>query len=49
MMFQIGEFGELAANDSIRATEHRVHKAGGAIKCYTFAIFYSAHRDTPIY
>lgn len=26
MMFQVGEFGQLASNDGIRATEHRVHR-----------------------
>lgn len=28
MMFQVGEFGQLASNDGIRATEHRVHSRG---------------------
>ncbi len=49
MMFQVGEFGQLATDDSIRATEHRVHKAVGAIERYTLAVFYGAPMDTPIY
>ncbi|CDR34845.1 hypothetical protein [Criblamydia sequanensis] len=32
MMFQVGEFGQLVKDDGIRATEHRVHKALGAIE-----------------
>ena len=32
-----------------RATEHRVHKALGAIERYTLAVFYNAPMDIPIY
>ena len=49
MMFQVGEFGQLATHDGIRATEHRVHKAIGPIERYTLALFYGAPMDTPIY
>lgn len=49
MMFQVGEFGQLATDDGIRATEHRVHKAIGAIERYTFAVFYNAPMDIPIH
>jgi isopenicillin N synthase-like dioxygenase len=49
MMFQVGEFGQLMSNDGIRATEHRVHKAPGAIERYTLALFFPAPMDTPIY
>lgn len=49
MMFQVGEFGQLVRNDGIRATEHRVHKAIGAIERYTLAVFYNAPMDIPIY
>lgn len=49
MMFQVGEFGQLVRNDGIRATEHRVHKASGAIERYTLAVFYNAPMDVPIY
>lgn len=49
MMFQVGEFGQLVTNDGIRATEHRVHKAVGAIERYTLAVFYNAPMDIPIY
>jgi isopenicillin N synthase-like dioxygenase len=48
MMFQVGEFGQLVKNDGIRATEHRVHKAIGAIERYTLAIFYKAPNDASI-
>ena len=49
MMFQIGEFGQIVTDDAVRATEHRVHKAVGAIERYTFALFYNAPMDIPIY
>ncbi len=49
MMFQVGEFGQLVKNDAIRATEHRVDKAHGAIERYTIALFYGAPMDMPIY
>ncbi|MBP9842315.1 MAG: isopenicillin N synthase family oxygenase [Simkaniaceae bacterium] len=49
MMFQVGEFGQLATNDGIRATEHRVHKAKETIERYTLAVFYSPPMDMPIY
>jgi isopenicillin N synthase-like dioxygenase len=49
MMFQVGEFGQLATDDSIRATEHRVHKAMGSIERYTLAVFYNAPMDIPIH
>jgi hypothetical protein len=46
LMFQVGEFGQLATNDAIRATEHRVHKASGKLERYTMALFYDAPMDT---
>lgn len=49
MLFQVGEFGQLATDDAIRATEHRVHKAVGEIERYTLALFFSAPWDVPIY
>lgn len=49
MLFQVGEFGQLVTDDGIRATEHRVHKAVGAIERYTLVVFYSAPMDIPIY
>lgn len=49
MMFQVGEFGQLVKNDAIRATEHRVDKPNSAIERYTFAVFYNAPMDLPIY
>lgn len=47
MMFQVGEYGQLAADDGIRATEHCVHKAIGPIERYTLAVFFNAPMDTP--
>jgi len=49
MMFQVGEFGQLVTDDGIRATEHCVHKAFGAIERYTLAVFFDAPMDIPIY
>lgn len=48
MLFQVGEFGQLASNDAIKATEHRVHKAYGSIERFTMAFFVSASMDTVI-
>lgn len=49
MMFQVGEFGQLATNDAIKATEHRVHKALGCVERYTMALFFDAPMDTIIH
>lgn len=49
MMFQVGEFGQLASNDAIRATEHRVKKADGCIERYTMALFFNAQEDVIIH
>ena len=49
MMFQVGEFGQLATHDAIRATEHRVDKASGCIERYTMALFFEAPMDTVIH
>lgn len=49
MMFQVGEFGQLATNDGIRATEHCVRKTVGAVERYTLALFSNAPMDVPIY
>ncbi len=50
MMFQVGEFGQLATNDGIRATEHRVHKPFDSdIERYTIAVFFNAPMETVIY
>jgi len=49
MMFQVGEFGQLATNDEIRATEHRVHKAKGNVERFTMALFADAPMDVVIH
>ncbi|MDX1902059.1 MAG: hypothetical protein SFW66_08700 [Gammaproteobacteria bacterium] len=43
LLFQVGEFGQLASHDRIRATRHIVKKARGNIERFTFALFI----DTP--
>jgi isopenicillin N synthase-like dioxygenase len=48
MLFQIGEFLQLASNDAIRATKHLVKKAKGDIERYTFALFMNAQADKVI-
>lgn len=48
MMFQVGEFGQLATDDAIRATEHRVHKASGSVERYTMALFFDAPMETQV-
>lgn len=49
MLFQVGEFGQLATNDAIRATEHRVHKALDSVERYTMALFFNAPMETIIH
>ncbi len=49
MMFQVGEFGQLATNDEIRATEHCVHKAEGNVERYSMAVFADAPMDAVIH
>lgn len=50
MLFQVGEFGQLATNDAIRATEHRVHKAElEGIERYTMATFFNASSETLVF
>jgi isopenicillin N synthase-like dioxygenase len=48
LLFQVGEFGQLASHDSIQATKHMVKKANNNIERFTFAIFYSISDDTII-
>lgn len=48
LLFQVGEFGQLATDDAIRATEHCVRKASGCIERYTMALFFNAPMDTVI-
>jgi len=49
MMFQVGEFGQLATNDGIKATEHRVHKAEGNVERYAMALFADAPMDAVVH
>lgn len=49
LLFQVGEFGQLATNDAIKATEHRVHKADGNIERYTMALFFDAPMEAVIH
>ncbi len=48
MLFQVGEFGQIASQDQIKATKHVVKKAKGSIERFTFALFYSATDDTVV-
>jgi len=48
LLFQVGEFGQLASHDRIQATKHFVKKARGGIERYTFALFYSAAGNTVV-
>ncbi len=49
LLFQVGEFAQLATSDAIRATEHRVHKASGSVERYTMALFFVPPIDTVVY
>lgn len=49
LLFQVGEFGQLAMDDEISATEHRVHKARGGIERFTLAVFYDPALDTVVH
>ncbi len=49
LLFQVGEFGQLATNDAIKATEHRVHKASGCVERYTMALFFDAPMESVIH
>ncbi|MBS0603931.1 MAG: isopenicillin N synthase family oxygenase [Verrucomicrobia bacterium] len=49
LLFQVGEFGQLASNDAIKATEHRVHKASGSIERHTMALFFDAPMEATIH
>ncbi|HSX14055.1 MAG TPA: hypothetical protein VLE96_06535 [Chlamydiales bacterium] len=50
LLFQVGEFGQLATNDAIRATEHRVHKPlSDCIERYTMALFFNVPMETVLH
>lgn len=49
LLFQVGEFGQLIANDRIKATEHKVKKAHSGIERFAFALFYSADDNVTIH
>lgn len=48
LLFQVGEFAQLATHDKILATQHIVKKAKGNIDRYTLAIFHSPDDHTQI-
>lgn len=48
LLFQVGEFSQLATHDRIRATKHMVKKANGSIERFTFALFINGNDDTII-
>ncbi len=49
LLFQVGEFGQLVSDDGIHATEHRVHKALGAVERFTLALFFDAPLEAVIH
>jgi len=50
LLFQVGEFSQLATHDAIRATEHRVHKStSSVIDRYTMACFFDPPIDAVIH
>ncbi len=49
LLFQVGEFGQLATDDAIKATEHRVCKALGPIERYTMAVFFEPPAETVLH
>jgi isopenicillin N synthase-like dioxygenase len=49
LLFQVGEFGQLATDDAIQATEHCVRKASGCVERYTMALFLNAPMHTVIH
>ena len=48
MLFQVGEFAQLASHDELRATKHLVRKSRANIERFTFALFFSARDDAMI-
>lgn len=48
LLFQVGEFAQLATDDGQMATKHRVNKAAGDIERYTMALFFDASLDAVV-
>jgi len=48
LLFQVGEFAQLASNDQICATKHFVKKTSSGVERFTFALFFSAGSETKI-
>lgn len=48
LLFQVGEFGQVASSDKIKATRHMVCKANCDIERFTFALFYSGDESIVI-
>jgi len=49
LLFQVGEFGQLATDDAINATEHRVAKAPGSIERYAMVLFFNPPMEAVIH
>ncbi|MBS0655054.1 MAG: hypothetical protein JSR46_04695, partial [Verrucomicrobia bacterium] len=45
MLFQVGEWGQLASNDTILATQHKVQKAEGHVERISMALFFNTSFD----
>jgi isopenicillin N synthase-like dioxygenase len=48
LLFQIGEFSQVASNDRIKATKHLVKKAHGDIERFAFALFFDAPYEATV-
>lgn len=48
LLFQVGEFGQIATHDRIKATKHLVKKAYDGIERFTLAVFFSPNNDTVV-
>lgn len=48
LLFQVGEFGQLATQDRIQATRHKVCKTSDGVERYTLALFYSLSDEVTI-
>ncbi|USN51272.1 MAG: hypothetical protein H6731_02375 [Myxococcales bacterium] len=47
-LFQVGQFGQLASNDKIKATKHFVKKSYENVERFTFALFFEPDKKTKI-
>ena len=48
LLFQVGEWGQIASNDAITATEHRVQSADIPCERFTMALFFTAPGNSEV-